>query len=129
MTQSLSKQCIYTIVNAKALEKAAAHGRATSFSEKKQWVTGYTLLQKAAAANASMPVLFADAVDCSRLLYWGLLTKVQVQDTGTKFYVDRVRKLKGRHTPQELLLLSSGKHIAENFIRPYAICHTPSFIG
>jgi hypothetical protein len=40
-----------------------------------------------------------------------------------------MRKIKGRHSPQDLLLKSTGKAIAPNFIKPYAICRTPSFLG
>jgi len=76
-----------------------------------------------------MPVLFGDATNCSRLLYWGVLTDVQIHDGGTRFAVDCVRKLGGKHAPQELVLRSSGKKIAPGFIRPYAICETPAFVN
>jgi hypothetical protein len=129
MAQELSDSCIYTIVSAKTLAKASARGGAATFTEKKAWVTGYDLWQKAVAQNLGMPILFADAADCSRLLCWGLLTRVQFDDrTSTNYTVDRVRKLSGRHSPQELLLRSTGKRIAPGFIRPYAICVTPSFL-
>lgn len=129
MAQELSDTCIYTIVSAKTLATASARGGATTFTGKKTWVTGYDLWQKAVAANLGMPIVFADAADCSRLLYWGLLTRVQFDDgVSTKYTVDRVRKLPGRHSPQELTLRSTGKKISLGFIRPYAICVTPSFL-
>jgi hypothetical protein len=125
---TLWRDCIYTIANRGSLAKAAEHGRPSAFAEGKQWVTGRVLHQRAVAAGAGLPVLFADASDCSRLIYWGILKEVLVDDMGTKFTVDRVRKLKGRHQPQELVLCSTGKPIAEGFIRPYAICRTPAFV-
>ena len=128
MTGLLSDECIYTIVSAKNLAKAEARASATSFTEKKTWITGYSLWKKAVAESFQMPVLFADAADCSRLRYWGVLTEIQLEGIGTKYTVDRVRKLNGRHSPQELMLRSTRKTIAAGFIRPYAICLTPSFL-
>jgi hypothetical protein len=129
MAQEFSDTCIYTIVSAKTLAEASVCGDAATFTEKKTWVTGYALWQKAVAVNLRMPIVFADAADCSRLLYWGLLTHVEVDNgVSTKYTVDRVRKLPGSHSPQELTLRSTGKKIALGFIRPYAICVTPSFL-
>jgi hypothetical protein len=76
-----------------------------------------------------MPVLLGDAADCSRLLYWGLLTDVHIHEGTTHFVVDRVRNLGGKHTPQELVLRSSGTKIAPGLIRPYALCETPAFVN
>jgi hypothetical protein len=73
-----------------------------------------------------MPVLFGDAAHYSRLLYWGLLTDIHIHEGTTYFAVDRVRKLGGKHTPQELVLRSSGRKIAPGFIRPYALCKNAS---
>ena len=77
-----------------------------------------------------MPVLLADAADCSHCWYWGLLEKVQVQEGFTAYTYPWIalRELPGNHNPQELTLRNSGKKIAPNFIRPYAICLTPSFL-
>ena len=129
MDQSnLTAYCVYTIVDGKTLARAAKAGHSGQFEERKPWATASKLWQKALSSGSSMPVLFGDATDCSRLLYWGLLTDVHVQDGVTRFAVDRVRKLSGKHAPQELVLRSSGKKIAPGFIRPYAICETPAFV-
>ena len=128
MTHQLADSCIYTIVDAKKLAKASARSGPATFTEKKPWVTGHNLWQRAMSENLRMPVVFADANDCSRLLYWGMLSEIRFDGASTKYTVDRVRKLPGRHSPQELTLRSSGKKIAPNFIRPYAICVTPSFL-
>jgi hypothetical protein len=38
-----------------------------------------------------MPVVFADATDCSRLLYWGILTHIEVEDKTTRYSLKQVR--------------------------------------
>jgi hypothetical protein len=43
---------------------------------------------------------------CSHLKYWGLLTDISVQDDGTVYTVDRLRKLTRRKT-QQLVLRST----------------------
>jgi hypothetical protein len=69
MAQEISDTCIYTIVSAKILAEVSVRGEAATFTEKKTWVTGHALWQKAVAANLRMPIVFADAADCSWLLY------------------------------------------------------------
>jgi hypothetical protein len=73
-----------------------------------------------------MPVVLGDATECSRLLYWGTLTKIEIEHKTTRYWVKQIREIKGEHSPQELLL-RTGKAIAANFIRPYAICEPPHF--
>lgn len=130
MKQELTDTCIYTVVSGTTLAENFARGGPATFAEGKSWVSGQKLWQKAVAADLAMPVVFADAADCSRLLYWGLLTEVKLDGkTATTYTVDRVRKLVGTHTPQELTLRKTGEKIAPNFIRPYAICVRPSFLN
>ena len=120
---------IYTIAHGAKLAKAARKSRATKFSEAKIWKTGDRLQTKAKSAGAVMPVVFGDATNCRYLLWWGILKTIVIEDTTTHYFVEQVRPIKGKHTPQELVLRSTGKHIAPNFIRPYAICRTPSFLA
>jgi hypothetical protein len=75
-----------------------------------------------------MAVVFGDATDCSRLIYWGILTNVVAGDGETRYWVKSMRMIRGAHCPQELVLRSTGKKIAPGFIRPYAICKKPSFL-
>lgn len=125
----LTDYCVYTIVDGKRLARLAKEGRSSQFDEGKPWATASKLWQEAQLAGRAMPLLFGDAAHCSRLLYWGLLTDVHIVEGITHFAVDRVRKLGGRHTPQELVLRSSGRQIAPGFIRPYALCETPAFVN
>jgi hypothetical protein len=129
MTKAFSEDCVYTIVNTDLLAQAARQGIQTTFPQSKAWVTARQLWQRAQAVGVGLPVLLGDATDCSRLVYWGLLTRVEIEDGATRFTVHRVRPLPGSHTPQELVLRSTGQHIAPNFIRPYAICRTPAFLS
>lgn len=129
MQQVIFPYCIYTIAHRDKLAKAASKMGVAKFSEAKAWRTGYDLWNQAQAAGAVMVVVFADATDCSRLLFWGTLTDIVIKDKTTWYSLRELRKIKGDHATQELLLRSTGKAIAPNFIRPYAICRTPPFLG
>jgi hypothetical protein len=128
MGRGLSDYCVSTIVRGDLLEKAAKKGRPVTFTEDKAWVMGRELWQEAQAVGRGMPVLLSDARHCSPLLYWGLLTSIELGDDSTSYTVDKVRRLKGKHTRQELILRSTGRQIAPHFIRPYAIVATPGFL-
>jgi hypothetical protein len=118
---------IYTIMHHDTLKRIAEIGRDALLYEKKRWVTGHQLFVKARKQGQEMAVLYADASHCSKLLYWGRLTRVDVDVDGTGYTVADLTPLSRRKT-QHLVLRSSNQHIAEEFIRPYAIVHTPSFI-
>ncbi len=129
MAKNLADHCVYTIVHPERLAIAEQKGGSTILSERRPWVTGLKLWNNAQSAGVEMPVLLGNANDCSDLRYWGLITKLEVTEAGTSFTVDRVRRFRRGHKPQELVLRSTGKHIAPNFIRPYAVCQTPNFVG
>ena len=124
-----TKYCVYTIVDPKKLVGLTA--KPFEDTQQKLWVTAEILWQEGKDEKARMPILIGDATDVSRLLYWGFLDDVNAdKNVGkTTFVVDQLRVVKGKHSPQELRLRSSGEKIAPNFIRPYAICFTPPFIG
>jgi hypothetical protein len=126
---SLSDFCVYTIVQGEPLAQLAAVGGGGRFEEGRRWKTARSLLEKARVGNRSMPIVLGDATDCGRLLFWGLLTEIRVLGDKTCYRVDRLRRLRGRHSPQELILRQTGKKIAPGFIRPYAICRTPEFLN
>jgi hypothetical protein len=120
--------CVYTIVSRDKLDPVALEQSRLVSSEARVWKTASVMLMEATAAGQSVPLLLADAKDCSRLLYWGLLEAVKVGPARTEYTVDRLRSLPGRHSPQELILQKTRKYIAPGFIRPYAICVTPEFL-
>jgi len=127
--RSLTKDCVYTIVQGSQLDSLFENGLEVHREERKPWVAAEKMFHDARAANKGLPVLFGDAAHCSRLLYWGLLTDIHVQDGVTSFVVDRLRKIGGKNKTQELVLRSSQRKIAPNFIKPYAICVTPHFLN
>jgi hypothetical protein len=126
MNRHLFGSCVYTIISPEKFLNAAAHEGPTTFTESKAWVTGAKLLQEADRAGLEMPILFGDATKCSRLLGWGVLQQLTVGE-GTEFVVRDVRPLR-RHSTQELVLKSTRRKIAPGFIKPYALCFTPSFL-
>ena len=126
MRRQMSEFCIYTIVHGKELNKRTRTKKFT-FHENKRWVTGHALWREANKAHATMPVLFGDAVNVERLLYWGVLTDIRVDGNTTSFTVDRLHRIQDR-TRQGLILRSTRKPIARAFIRPYAICRTPAWL-
>jgi hypothetical protein len=124
---ALHRFCIYTIAHPDKLQAAERAGKGR-FPEKKAWKTGHRLWSDAKTDGIAMAVVFADSTDCSRLTHWGIIKKIAINAEGTLCLVKDVKKIKGRHSPQELILKSTGRRIAPNFIRPYAICQTPSFV-
>src|ERR1035438_5855614 len=101
MRQTLNKFTIYTIVRKNRLAKALGRKKDTEFSEAHPWTTGYDLWSKADAAGEAMPVVFADAADCSLLLYWAILTKVVIEGKDTRYFVKDMRQIEGQHRPQD----------------------------
>ena len=75
-----------------------------------------------------MPIVFGDSTDCSRLTHWAILQDIELSEHGTKYTVSPLHAIRGKRSPQNLTLRSTGKKIGKGFIRPYAICKTPKFI-
>jgi hypothetical protein len=120
--------CVYTIASRDKLDPIALEQVPLVNSEARTWKSAAMMLAQATAAGLSLPLLLADAKDCSRLLYWGVLQALKLIDKRTEYTVDHLRPLPGRHSPQELILRSTGEYIAPGFIRPYAICVTPALL-
>lgn len=128
-TPAFSTHCIYTILRADKLDAAVSKGGTAEFEESRAWVTGLQLLKKAQSEGQEMAILFGDAADCSELIYWGVLVAIKIKDETTKYTVKQLKQFAKAHTPQELVLRSTKKHIAPSFIRPYAICLRPDFLA
>ena len=128
MANVLADTCLYTILHHDRLAEAATLRGPSTFVVKQRMVTAGNLLRKAHVAGQDVAVLFGDASDCSKLLYWGRVSAIDVGEFDTHYTVFPVRPLAPGHSPQELVLASTGERIADGFIRPYAICRTPSFL-
>jgi hypothetical protein len=130
MTLQLAKTCIYTIVAQTTLDELYDTRQPLEQEENRVWRAGSLHLKQARKAGEALPILFADAAyDTTALIYWGLLEDIRLGSGRTRYRVDRLRRLPRGHAPQELVLLSTGKTIAPNFIRPYALCQTPTFLS
>lgn len=121
--------CVYTIVSRVVLDAVVMERRSLIQTEKKVWAKAAGYLKEASAEGSFVPVILGDAKDCSKLLYWGFLKRVEISQSSTEYEVDRLRPIRDGHSPQELVLASSGENIAPGFIRPYALCHTPAFLN
>lgn len=128
LPRHLTEFSVYTIVDGKRLDRDAKTGGAVEYQDSRRWTTADRLWREAINDGKSMPVVLGDATDCSRLRYWGLLTRIDIKGSVTSFTVDSLREL-GKHKTQELVLRSTRNQIAPNFIRPYAICVTPQFLN
>lgn len=128
-TKGIFSSAIYTITHPEKLEAILdQEGGSGTLTESKPWTSGLKLLEQARKANLDLPVLFADALDCSRLLFWARLTDIDITAGGTRYTFERLTRLPGRRSTQELVLLSTGQTIAPGYIRPYALCQTPRFV-
>ena len=83
--------------------------------ETKRWVTAKQLFDQARADGETVPILYADAAhDCSKLIYRGEVTRLDVDAGGTSYTVTNVTPLRRHgHRTQELVLRSTGETIAE----------------
>lgn len=127
--QLLSKQAVYTIAHPETLrqlyDEENGYG---SLPEGKRWTTAVSLWHDAQICDETLPIVFADATDCSRLIYWARVSSINVEDDGTRYSFSGLKKIPGSHSPQELVLTHTGAHIAPGFIRPYALVRTPKFL-
>jgi hypothetical protein len=124
----LADVCIYTIVSPEKLEGAVRERQ--PISEQTRWVSGQRHLQQARAEERVLPVIFADARECSKLIAWSTLDDLEdlvVAEMSTGF---RIRKLYsvGSAKRKSLIVLSPGVPLPVGHIRPYVICKTPKFL-
>jgi hypothetical protein len=128
MAKDLFNFCISTILDQRKLEQFALKGRGQA-TEGLPWKTGRELFTQAQDAGADMPVIFSDAAhNTETLLLWAILREISIDGDQTTFRFTDAKRIPGNHHRTELVLRSSGREIAPNYIRPYAICRTPPFI-
>jgi hypothetical protein len=78
-----------------------------------------------------MPIIFAAAEDGPKgLLYYAMLEGVETdslnQTTAYKF--TELKEIPARPPLSSLRKKSDGRPLSDDFIRPYSICYTPSFV-
>ncbi len=133
MSNRLFPYCVYTIKHSDDLEQFRRTGGEGSFTEHRQWVTGAVLLEKAAREGADLPLVLAAAEVIDGLIYWAAITRLELGDRElgpnvTTVHFRSLKRIRPKQSLRMLRLRSSGQPLSENFIRPYAICHTPRFL-
>lgn len=130
----LAATCIYTMRHSDDLARCARSGGAGEFQERRAWVTGSALFTASVAAGETMPILFSAADNDSGLIYWAHLDRVEVEandDDGngsTTYTFSDLAAIAPARPLSALRLRRTGKPLSDNYIRPYAICQTPSFL-
>lgn len=125
MAVQLDDSCVYTIATPERLLEASRFQM--PLHESKRWVGAAECLKNAQNAGRELPIVFADSRDCSKLIAWSLLRSVVLAPKETHYTIGQLCAVP-RSRPQDLQLLNTKKHIAEGFIRPYALCKTPDFL-
>src|SRR5262245_43855276 len=83
MARQLADYCLYTILLPETLKDAPRRGPFT-FIVKQRMVTASELLEAAQEAGEEMAVLFGDSRNCWRLIGWGRLTAIVIDDEEKK---------------------------------------------
>jgi len=124
--------CIYTIRHTQELTAVYQGGGAGTFTEKKKWKSGLELLLAARQAGQKLLVVFAPAEAVTGLIYYAILKDIQFREDGVAAFTDynftELTPILPSPLINSLVLMESGRPLSENFIRPYAICHTPEFL-
>lgn len=121
--QSASDTCIYTIVHTDKLHSVYRQGSSGKFTEKKRWSTAKTLLIQAQRHGKKLLVFFAPAEATDKLIYYAKLESIDIDTNGTTYKLSELTPYDEPKT--SLNVVSTGKPLHVDFIRPYAICKTP----
>lgn len=78
-------------------------------------------------SNRSLQLL---QVRSNKLLYYAILRDVEIDEANytTRYTFTDLTPIEGDYPLSSLRLRSSNRPLSDNFIRTYAICHTPAFI-
>ena len=121
--------CVYTSKRKSDLVDCMKKGGTASYHIKTKMKSAALLLAKCRERGIALPIVISDAGCCINLVASGILAAVDVGEDGTTYSVERLQKFPGNRKLNELRLLKGGKNISENFIRPYALCFRPDFVG
>ena len=126
----LSSSCIYTMLHSDTLRRQAAEGSRGSLTEHKVWKTGSQLWVEAERSGEPMPIVFSAADVASGLFYWATIDDVRVnyEERQTTCCYPSLLEISPRRPLSALRLLNGNRQLSDDYIRPYAICHTPGFL-
>lgn len=125
---------VYTIVQSEKLAAMYKSGRKCRFREKRKWATAKRLLAAARKVGEIIPVIFAFAEETWDLHYFAELDDLAFThnadgSVATTISVTGLTQIRSpRPKKMALRVCSTGRHLPEGFIRPYAIVETPSFV-
>ena len=130
--QPFTQHCIYTILHSRKLDEAFNHDGRGEVTENTVWVSGRKMLIDAEKDGMRVPIIFAGAeADSPKgLLYYAVLRDVltdEVNQTTTYKFSD-LTPIPDNPPLSILRKRNGGKPLADKYQRPYALCHTPSFI-
>jgi hypothetical protein len=131
MSKPLSPFSIYTIRHQRDLDETHRGSGKGGFTTNRIWRTGQKLFQEAERNGQRMPVIFASADITDKLLYYAMLNEIEIAETNvtTRYEFTELDEVKGDLPLSTLKLRSTNRPLSENYIRPYAVCHTPTFIS
>ncbi len=125
---TLYPYCVYTLLHTEKLEGILAGTREPTERENQRWVTGQKLLHEATAQGQALPILFGPADKGTGLVYWAILTAVDLDARGTTYRFTDLVPLPGNRPLSSLRLMNGGQPMPDSNIFPYALCETPSFL-
>ena len=128
--RKISKYCVYTILHKEKLEDIFRADGASEAKERKAWKEGYRLFREARKDGEQMPVLFGAADTGAGLIYYAFLKDVELdeEEPATKYKFTQLTKLETNPPLSSLTLKSTNRPLSNDYIRPYALCYTPSFV-
>jgi uncharacterized protein YeaO (DUF488 family) len=125
---------IYTIRHSRDLAVDYNHGKQGKFTENKRWTSAVDFLSQARKAGQKLPILFAAGESIDGAIYFAFIDEIVVSpldengNGSTAIRFSELKKLHRKLPLSALRLKSSGKPLSEDFIRPYALCHTPDIL-
>ncbi len=128
---NLSRFCVYTMLHSDKLDAQANTSSADVLAENKAWTTGRLLWDQARRSGELMPLVFSGAEKDTGLIYWATVDDITINEESrtTACTYSNLRTITPHKPKPSLRLRSTGRPISEDFIRPYAVCHTPAFLA
>jgi hypothetical protein len=125
----LTELCVYTIKHSHDLMATLAKGGRDTYTERKCWTRAKQLLDSAKRRGQRLPIIFAPAEETCHLFAWALLDDVVPGETTIYSFSELQRFMEPPPLKTTLVKARDGEPLAEQFIRPYAICNTPSYLA
>ena len=125
---------IYTIRHSRDLAADHKRGGSGEFTERKRWTSALGFLDRARKIGQRLPVIFAAGETIDGIIYFAYIDDLYVSPLDehgngtTTIRFSELQPLRPKRPLSSLRLKSSGQPLSEDFIRPYAICHTPDFL-